>query len=456
MRLSLRRSLFAAVLLLLPVSSSVTGQSWQKYVSKDRSYSFHYPAGWKVTENESTVEITNSAADEQLLVVAMPFDAAKTPRQLAEDMIALFRSGMPDLRASDWSAVAGAPDTAVRFRTTYSNKGTKYDGNVIVIKSQGQAMWFSFSAPLAGYDPGRAFGLLQGLVGSIASGAASKAPSGAPSSQPDSRAKAAASVQSPDSRDRNAKAFLFVLEFALGAPLTVGQEKVILAELLEGWKDENAEALRKYDQYPALVQVILKLRQSDLESTRSELEIAVRQWIEDYRGRSPSVAIIENELKRRGRALVPAGEPPLTEMAASAYSELMAYSELLTSHPDADVSQIPEEGIALYRRRVTTQWTQLSRRDRDLIATTPGLWICLRTLLTSGDQTERQNTRSQIRRLTAQADSSSADAGRQAQGQSAAEAMLKHNVLMNIQQQTFNQYMWSRGFNYSPTAGKMW
>jgi hypothetical protein len=34
--------------------------------------------------------------------------------------------------------------------------------------------------------------------------------------------------------------------------------------------------------------------------------------------------------------------------------------------------------------------------------------------------------------------------------------MFQHNVLMNIQQQTFNQYMWSRGFNYQPATGKMW
>jgi hypothetical protein len=34
--------------------------------------------------------------------------------------------------------------------------------------------------------------------------------------------------------------------------------------------------------------------------------------------------------------------------------------------------------------------------------------------------------------------------------------MIKHNVLMNIQQQTFNSTMWSRGFNYQPASGKVW
>ena len=34
--------------------------------------------------------------------------------------------------------------------------------------------------------------------------------------------------------------------------------------------------------------------------------------------------------------------------------------------------------------------------------------------------------------------------------------MATHNSLMAIQQMTFNTYMWSRGFNYSPAYGKMW
>ncbi len=36
------------------------------------------------------------------------------------------------------------------------------------------------------------------------------------------------------------------------------------------------------------------------------------------------------------------------------------------------------------------------------------------------------------------------------------ENYVKHNILMDMQRTTFNQYMWSRGFNYHPTYGKMW
>jgi len=49
-----------------------------------------------------------------------------------------------------------------------------------------------------------------------------------------------------------------------------------------------------------------------------------------------------------------------------------------------------------------------------------------------------------------------AGAGQAAKASETVSAMLKHSVLMNIQQQTFNSYMWSRGFNDQPAAGKMW
>lgn len=35
-------------------------------------------------------------------------------------------------------------------------------------------------------------------------------------------------------------------------------------------------------------------------------------------------------------------------------------------------------------------------------------------------------------------------------------SMAAHNSMMQIQQMTFNTYMWSRGFNYLPATGKMW
>ncbi len=444
-----RCRLISSIFLLFFLFDAAAAQGWEKFVSKNRSFSFHYPKGWKVTaENESSVEITNQATNEQLIVVAIPFDAAKTPRQLAEDTIVLFRQGMPDIRASEWQTTAESRETGVHFRVKYTEEGKKYDSNAMVLKGDGQALWFSFSGPLAGYDPARAVGLLEKVVTSMAGGSASLPPESPAAPQP-----ANAPSRPGSSTQKNAKAFLFVLEFALGAPLTVSQERVILAELQDGWKSESPEELRKYDQYPKLVQVILKVGQAQLEGVRAELETAVRQWINDYRGKSESVNIIESELKSRGRILV-AGTPPLTEMAASAYCEITAFSELLQSNPAADPEEIDESTVQEIRQQLRRQWSAFSQADRELIGTAPGLWICQRTLLAHGSAADQEKTRAQIRRLSG--------GQRQASGSGNASAkdlsnkMIQHSILMQMQQQTFNTYMWSRGFNYNPTFGRMW
>jgi len=449
-----RCRLISLVFLLFFILDAAAAQGWQKFVSSDRSFSFHYPKGWKVTQNQSSaVEITNQATNEQLLVVAMPFDAAKTPRQLAEDMIALFRQGMPDLRASEWQTTPESRDTGVHFRVKYTEEGKKYDSNVMVLKGKSDAVWFSFSGPLAGYDPAYAVGILEKVVSSMAGGTASLPPESPASTAPETNR-----AQSSSSMDKNAKAFLFVLEFGLGAPLTVSQERVILAELQDGWKSESPEELRKYDQYPKLVQVILKLGQSDLESIRGDLEASVRQWINDYRGKSESVNIIESELKRRGRVFA-AGDPPLTEMAASAYAEITAFSELLQSNPAADPEDIDESSVVEIRQQLRRQWNAFSKTDRELIGTAPALWICQRAILDHGSAADRDKTRAQIRRLSASGSQGSGSGGQASNnrdtGRELSNKLLQHNTLMAIQQQTFNNYMWSRGFNYN-TYGKMW
>ncbi|RPI21351.1 MAG: hypothetical protein EHM61_24965 [Acidobacteria bacterium] len=448
----MKRRLVAAILFALSLSSTVSASDWLKFVAKDRSFSFHYPKGWQVKEEPSVVEVKNTAADEELLIVAAPFDAAKTPRQLAEDLVGMFRSsGASDMQASGWTSSPDSKDKAVHFRVKYSDEGKKYDSNVILLKGDAQAVWFSFSAPLDGYDASRALGVLEKVVASVSRGSASV--------PPESTAPAPRPSQAATNTDKNAKAFLFVLEFALGAPLTVSQERVILSELKDGWKDESAEELRKYDQYQTLVPVILKASQSQLEGVRAELEKAVRQWIDDYRGKSDSVTIIESELKRRGKVVV-AGDPPLTEMAASAYSEIMAYSELLRTDSGAQPEDIDQTTVQEIREQLKREWLDFNRSDRELVGTSPGLWICQRALLDHGSAADQEKTRTLIRRLSGEAAQAPAggnlSASDREMNRKLANNMVTHNVLMNMQQQTFNTYMWSRGFNYHPVYGKMW
>jgi len=430
-------------------------QGWEKYVAPDGSFSFVYPEGWTVSQNESIIQVSDEATDQELLVVGIPYDAAKTPRQLADGMIAIFRSGMPDLTPSEWRTTPETRDVAIRFRAKYTEEGKKFDANVIVVKDKDskQVLWFSYSAPLAGYDSARANDVLQKVLGSVSTG------SQVAERQPEQAKPAPGTGPRESGLDRNAKAFLFVVEFSLGAPLTASQEKVILAELLSGWRSTPADELRKFDQYPVIVQAIMKAGQSDLESLRGELESSVREWITAYRGKSESVRIIENELQRRGR-VVAQGQPPLTEMAAAAYAEIMAFSELLQRDPTAGVDDIPEATVLEIRQQLRNAWAKLAQADRESIATSPGLWLCLRTLMTQGTSSERDKTRAQIRRLTASQASSTAGGQLSAQdremSRTLTENFVKHNILMDMQRTTFNQYMWSRGFNYHPTYGKMW
>lgn len=255
--------------------------------------------------------------------------------------------------------------------------------------------------------------------------------------------------------DKVRRSFLFVLEFALGAPFTAGQERLILAQFGPGWwAGKSAEERKSFAQYPQVVDWILKAGQKDLEEMRKSLEETTRQWLKESPASDPVVAMIRGRLAERGRTVVP-GDPPLTEMAAAAFSELYAYSRLLRRNTSALPEQVPAADCAGARAELLRAWPRFSAAEKAQVATTPGLWLVLRTLVAHGDQAQRRHALERL--LSVTSGEATTMRGRPAgKGDDPVAAMLKHNVLMNIQQQTFNQYMWSRGFNYHPTYGKMW
>jgi len=174
----------------------------------------------------------------------------------------------------------------------------------------------------------------------------------------------------------------------------------------------------------------------------------------------PVVAMVRARLAERGKALV-AGDPPLTEMAAASFSELVAYSRLLRRNGSALPTQLNDEVVAGVRNDLLRAWAGFSSSERGQVATAPGLWLVLRTLVVHGDASQRQNALSRLLSVTAAealtgAPAGKGRAGKGGKGSNAVGNMIKHNVMMNIRQQTFNTYMWSRGFNYGPATGKMW
>lgn len=433
--------LFLATLLIGSASAAAAGL-WAKYAAPDGSYSFHYPQGWKVSPTESVIAVENSQTDEELLLAGVPFDPRKSPADLAAGFIHILQESNPNIRASNWKTDPESGDSRVIFDLSAKDNGKQDSGIGIVIKTAEQATWFSYTAPAAGYSPTRGSKILQGLISSLASGSASKAPA------IDYNINAAVNI------DRNAQAFMFVLEFALGAPFTKSQEDEILAELKSGWRSLPETELQKYDQYPGLVQTILKMGRRDLEELRVTLEKSIREWLDESGPSDRVVKVIRDQLQNRGRVRIP-GNPPLTEMALTAYSEMIAFSKLLRQNSRAMPEQISQDAVTEIKVKVLTAWGSLPQESRQELAATPGLWFCVRTLLRNASKVEQERVRSQFLHMSAETQSAAANPGT-GTNQEPMSMMLKHNSLMAIKQMTFNTYMWSRGFNYLPAAGKMW
>jgi hypothetical protein len=257
--------------------------------------------------------------------------------------------------------------------------------------------------------------------------------------------------------ERVRRSFLFVLEFALGAPFTAAQERLILTQFSPGWWAAKSDDEKvAFGQYPQVVAWIMKAGQKDLEAMRKTLEETTRDWMRTSPQSDPVVGMIRARLAERGRALV-AGDPPLTEMAASAFCELYSYSRLLRRDRSALPDQLGAEALAGVRRELLRAWPGFSVAERGQVAAAPGLWLVLRTLVVHGDQAQKEAARQRLLSVTAaEAAPAPARGSSGGMGSDAVGNMIKHNVLMNIRQQTFNSYMWSRGFNYQPASGRMW
>lgn len=441
-------SLIIFVSLLFTGIGSVDAASiWSKYVAKDKSYSFHYPKGWKVSADDSIVAIENSKSDEQLLMVMLPFEKKKNSQQLAEGFIGLLKSDNPNVKASNWRSLEMTSDHVVFDLTDKVNNKIQL-GLGIVLKDEQQAIWFSYFSPEADYYQIKAYNILQGFIGSIAFGSSSVAPD------------IDYNTDVADAIDRNAKAFMFVLEFALGAPITQSQESVILKELKDSWRYMTEEELELYNQYPDVVKSIMKVKQKDLEKLRESLEETIEEWLDETDQSDPAVKIIKSTLKSRGKVLIK-GEPPLTEMSLTAYSEIIAYSRLLQKDPKAKPEDITSKSVGDIKKQVKNVWKSFSDEDKKNIATAPGLWVCFRTQLRYGTKEEQKEVRDIIVKLEEvkeeTKDNTITDPGdNSGTGKKKQLDMTSHWSMMEIQKMTFNSYMRSRGFNYSITMGKMW
>lgn len=411
---------------------------WSKYTVTNSGLSFHYPEGWRVESNESIVSIEDTKTEEQMLMVAIPFDRNKDPATLASDFITLLQQNNPNVQASNWRTVSNGEQ--VVFDLFDKVGDTSYKGLGIVIKDSNHALWFSYTAPASIYSTDRSFALLQGFMESLSS-----------SSEPN-EPNIKYDLGISDRIDANSKGFLFVLEFALGAPFTNNQEQVIMNEFLSYFSSLTEEELSQYDDFPLYVDAIFSMNKENLEELRKSLEYMIWEWIEESPESNEIVRIVQAQLQSRGKEVI-AGDPPLTEMSLTAYSEIIAYSTLLHQNPHAKPEELSNDSVEEIKEHVMDTWENFTVEERQQIATSPGLWFCLRTLLDKGSESEQENIRNTLIQITN--DIHSTTKNNESATANLAKNFAIHNSTMAIQQMTFNHYMWTHGFNYS-TSGNMW
>jgi hypothetical protein len=433
-----------ALLFLLIGTGACQAAAWTKYVAPDKSYSFHYPTGWSVTPGQSTVQIEDPDSGEQLLLIASPAESGQTAKDIALRLVRLLQQDVPSLQVTQWNDEGETGDFA--FGTiAYTQKDKPFLGDVLVALGGGSALWFGYSAPEADYSRLRAKALLDGFISSFEGDAGSKQPE----------------VVIPDlgaaRLDRNAKAFIFVLEFGCGTAFTETQEGVVRAEVINAWRQLPAADRAQYDKYPARMKAILVLNQQDMATMQAQLKQSVAEMLAQS-DTSPAMKIIRDQVNRSNEVLM-TGTPPLTATAADAYAELMGFARAMTAKPAAGPEDISETIVRQARADLLKAWEAFADDDKQAVLSAPALWIAIRMTFRQGTAAEKQQVRASLKKLEAAEASPSALGANANTGNVSSELtrrQIQSQTLLMMQQQTFNTYMWSRGFSGWTPMGKTW
>ncbi|NSW57134.1 MAG: hypothetical protein HPY44_14065 [Armatimonadetes bacterium] len=428
--------LFAPIIAVICSTAVVAAPAeWVKYIAPNESFSLHHPAGWEVSTEGGAIQITDPVSGRQILIISLPFDADKSPQALAEDFVAVLRAGAPDIKVTAFTEVGDEPGTGVHAGITYSLADAPHRADALVVKSEGQAVWFSISGVAQGYDQESNLNLLSTLIGTMAEGAGSKPP--AVSADPRSRAI-----------ETNARAFLFVLQFGLGTPLPLVDESRVMSELKRGWARLSDEDLAKYDQYQALVTTIRQAKGEEIDKLQTQIGAAIREVLDQADETDPSISAIKSALKSGDEILVEA-ETPLTTRTAQGYSELIAFAETLRDKPESTPEQVSAERTQALRAQLLDAWPGYTEDDRKLVSGTPAIWSVYRQVFRYGSEEERRQVREQVAKLAPKPDPAAANGGGQpagADGKAGPMSMVAHWSLMEVQKMTFNHWQWCMGY----------
>jgi hypothetical protein len=143
------------------------GPQWVKYVAADKTVSFYHPAGWKAQVKGATIQTMAEDSAEEVILISLPNPGRKTPAALADEILAMFRKEIPDLKTADLAVRDGR---VASMTMTYSRQKVAFRGQISVITEADKGMWLSYSAPAAHYSVSRASAIGRGVAGSLRSG----------------------------------------------------------------------------------------------------------------------------------------------------------------------------------------------------------------------------------------------------------------------------------------------
>jgi hypothetical protein len=158
--------------------------------------------------------------------------------------------------------------------------------------------------------------------------------------------------------------------------------------------------------------------------------------------------MVNRQLAEKGRTLV-AGTPALTVMSARAYSEIIAYSELLQCEPEATPDQIDTGIVTTIQGQLAQQWPKMTKTQREQVRGTPALWTVLRGAMEQGSAADREQVRGMLSKLAKAAVAPpAAEPAKPAASSGTHKPMdpTMHWVLLQMQQQTFNTWQWAVGY----------
>lgn len=432
-------SLLAGLLMLMlvlcvPFSPCAAEEAvnWNKYVTADGSLSFYYPVGWIVQEDESSFVIHDERSYEQLWLVILPYQDLWTARDHAEFFLGLIQEENPEMQGYGFESQG---DGAVLFGLVHGSDQNRAEGVGLVLKDSEfkQALWFHYLAPGDMFVESRSFAILEGFVSSLGPGSSAVSPA----SNGDARTERI---------NQNADGFLFILEFALGAPLSLAEETLILNELRAALVEYSDAELAGYDDYPGFAQFIMSLaNQDELIEVKRALHESVWEWVGESDPDDPLVSLIREALLEADEILV-RGTTPLTEVAATAYAEFVAFAEHLVSNglASADPSSIRADTVREIKRQLVDAWLGFSQEEKEQVLNLPAVWTTLRRALSHGEPEDRDYALNIIAKAAPREISASTDESYE--GKYDPMALARHQTMLQINQMTFNHWQYSRGY----------